>query len=841
MLSPAPDQVNALVNDPSLTPEQKIVRKTKFYRESIAPLIIDVAGNDKPIVFIEERTTINSGANTASKVDAYYKEMQLVADLAGHRDFFKNKKIIFIINKDNYHWTASVKEKDVDNITPRTDVTTDGTCGLSSALIACDEILKTPSDQNVTQYQIAIGALSQPSDNAVILNHVPEIKKTRVETLLTDRSSANWLETDDIRDIIIHNEGANSQIFQSHNSSNLQNRKNQINFASALNNPILNGYTGDFSELLPSGINHYRSVQYFYEELDQTKLQVFLNHYSTRTDLTDEAKKNLYKICEQYSLFKEDDGKIKFDFGDCNQKTAIDQEILLMKSKLKADNKISQELMNQSAETLKVSEFFQNRFNQAECTKFLQTSSTYFFPNNPDSFKNKLFNLANSIDQFFFKHLKKENLPSLPQKILKIIVPKSCQPETQDYKGWGKVIESKTVGGKTTLEFDGKIIQSIEIGGEDKLREILELKNHFLINCAILDLLRNTDNKDITFNFTNSKQPSETFKHTERKTIIGNQVVEKPTPKEEALLTETYLDVAKRIYVEKISKKGDFPDASPDDFKNIKEHIEERFKLLEEQLSRPTSNAIIIIPGSYDANGTFKHELGTGYAPGQWGNKIYSDEIQDFIEKKIITLQSNRSGKVFFGNIGTETVKIFNDDGSLKQTFYPQFPVGAIAEDQAWADFEGKFRENIKQMSDGDKKALIKNYEDNLNLSYPLTLQNLFSNTMGAIGVDVNTDNDKLDAILTHLKTNFTNKNFIHVWGANAKNWNIDPGNLVVGGGQATAFTTQERGVFGIATTPVAGSRGLAEQCKTYRTPSAQPANPQAKATAAAAATERES
>ena len=103
----------------TLTEQQKIVRETKFYRESIAPLIIDVAGNDKPIVFIEERTTINSEANTASKVDAYYQEMQLVADLAGHGDFFKNKKIIFIINEGNYHWTASVKDKDADNIVAR--------------------------------------------------------------------------------------------------------------------------------------------------------------------------------------------------------------------------------------------------------------------------------------------------------------------------------------------------------------------------------------------------------------------------------------------------------------------------------------------------------------------------------------------------------------------------------------------------------------------------------------------------------------------------------------------------------------------------------------------------
>ena len=310
-----------------LTPEQKIVRATKFYRESIEPLIIDVVGNDKPIVFIEERTTINSGADTASKVANYYQEMQLVATLAGHDDFFKNKKIIFIINEGNFHWTASVKEKDVDNITPRTDVTTDGTCGLSSALIACDEILKTPSDQNVTQYQIAIGALSQPSDNAVILNHVPEIKKTRVETLLRDKSSANWLETDDIRDIIIHNEGANSQLFQSHNSSNKRNRQNQINFATALNNPASDSYAGNFSELLPLGVNHYRSVQYFYEELDQQKLKNFLTHHSQRQDLNDNQKINLYKICEQYSLFKEGDKKIKHGFGDFDGKAEIDQEI----------------------------------------------------------------------------------------------------------------------------------------------------------------------------------------------------------------------------------------------------------------------------------------------------------------------------------------------------------------------------------------------------------------------------------------------------------------------------------------------------------------------------------
>ena len=300
MLDPAPanfyNTVSDLVHDTSITPAQKIVRETKFYQETIAPLIIGSQRIDKPIVFIEERTATNSGISTDLKVNNYYQEMQLVANLAGHGDFFKDRKIIFIINEGDYHWTTSVKEKNNDTIVSRI-VTTDGTCGLSSALIACNEILEASSAQDKQKYQIAIGELyNQPSDNASILSVIPSNKKSRVQNLLNNRSKLNWLETDDIRDIIIHNKGDNSQLFQSHNSSNAQNRQNQIYFATALNNPDLNSYGGDFSDLLPSGIDHYRSVQYFYEELNQQKLKSFLTHQSQRTDLGDSQKINLYKI-----------------------------------------------------------------------------------------------------------------------------------------------------------------------------------------------------------------------------------------------------------------------------------------------------------------------------------------------------------------------------------------------------------------------------------------------------------------------------------------------------------------------------------------------------------------
>jgi hypothetical protein len=332
-------------------------------------------------------------------------------------------------------------------------------------------------------------------------------------------------------------------------------------------------------------------------------------------------------------------------------------------------------------------------------------------------------------------------------------------------------------------------------------------------------LFRNTDKKDITVRFTDSKQTAETFLHGDRKTIIDNKIINNPTAEQIKSLTETHLDVAKRIYVEKISDKKTFSDASPDDFENIKEHIEERFKLLEKQLK--DSNTIIVIPGYYDDKAKqFQHSLATGYAVGQWGNKIYSDEIKDIIEQKIDELQVRNPGKIFFGNIGTETVKIFNNDGSLKRTFYPQFPVGA----QTWDDFEKKFRANIMNMTqqkeEKEKKALITNYETNLNFpGFSITNPFYFAKP----------DDDKLNDILNHLKNTYQDNKFIHVWGANAKNWNSDIGQWGGGDGQATAFKANKDGVFAIATTPVAGTKNLRDICKIYGTPpSAKPSHPQA-------------
>lgn len=44
--------------------------------------------------------------------------------------------------------------------------------------------------------------------------------------------------------------------------------------------------------------------------------------------------------------------------------------------------------------------------------------------------------------------------------------------------------------------------------------------------------------------------------------------------------------------------------------------------------------------------------------------------------------------------------------------------------------------------------------------------------------------------------------NVIHVWGANASNWNLKVGQKIQGAGQASAMGKQRPGVFGISTMP---------------------------------------
>jgi hypothetical protein len=45
----------------------------------------------------------------------------------------------------------------------------------------------------------------------------------------------------------------------------------------------------------------------------------------------------------------------------------------------------------------------------------------------------------------------------------------------------------------------------------------------------------------------------------------------------------------------------------------------------------------------------------------------------------------------------------------------------------------------------------------------------------------------------------------LQVWGANARNWNLQPGKEMQGGGMACHMGCQRPGIFGIVTTPIGG------------------------------------
>ena len=57
----------------------------------------------------------------------------------------------------------------------------------------------------------------------------------------------------------------------------------------------------------------------------------------------------------------------------------------------------------------------------------------------------------------------------------------------------------------------------------------------------------------------------------------------------------------------------------------------------------------------------------------------------------------------------------------------------------------------------------------------------------------------------------------LHIWGANANNWNLDENAVISGGGMAANLGMQRQGLFGIVTTPIAGINKILEADKTYQ------------------------
>jgi len=82
---------------------------------------------------------------------------------------------------------------------------------------------------------------------------------------------------------------------------------------------------------------------------------------------------------------------------------------------------------------------------------------------------------------------------------------------------------------------------------------------------------------------------------------------------------------------------------------------------------------------------------------------------------------------------------------------------------------------------------------------------------------------DLLEEFPSRVKLGHVGKGYsathLHVWGANAYNWNLPNGTVRMhglGGGQAAYFKKQEPGVFGIVTMPIEADEEKKLQKKKY-------------------------
>jgi hypothetical protein len=236
---------------------------------------------------------------------------------------------------------------------------------------------------------------------------------------------------------------------------------------------------------------------------------------------------------------------------------------------------------------------------------------------------------------------------------------------------------------------------------------------------------------------------------------------------------------------------ADLP-AKKDMLEEIKNHLDTRFKVLDEVLKDP--NAIVVIPGFIKADGAEVYSLGTGLAKDQWGNDEESQkllkECQDHIQDKIQALKTTSGNQILLGNIGE--VPTFKRKGSeVTEVYLPQFPVwdSGIFGYSYPSGIDSKILETAK-------KNLIENYKS-------------LCDKIQVYHSSANSENDDDAKITEYRRILFegsgplANKKIIHIWGANCDNFNKDQGDVFRGGGQAAGFSEnkQKLGGFPLITT----------------------------------------
>ncbi len=419
----------------------------------------------------------------------------------------------------------------------------------------------------------------------------------------------------------------------------------------------------------------------------------------------------------------------------------------------------------------------------------------------------------------------KRVVDEIEPKLLDILTPDEFKEKPRDvYNGWGEKIEIRTdLKGETRLFLKDQTgyleVESIMVEGEDKLKEIMQNNKHDLIAREVVHFFR-TQEKSVNIKFIGGEE--KTLEQQDKKFIKADEAgnfkdFAEPDDdsKEKSELEMLKKDIEEgtgRVDDSKASKPSKLmttPAKNPSEMKEeaqkIMNHIKERFDQLEvllrdnidensdvkgmvrayqqnvfpaaqdQQQPKTKTKLIIVIPG--DENGRIG--LGTGLAVGQWKEwakqagyqekygEIHHEKMIDLIKTRVERLKEidklhgggKRAGHLQFGNVGEGVTD-----------FSAQFPIGK-ASLQDFVDIYGA--ENAKEK-------------------------------LGVSGVAGEV-------------TNIENFNVIHVWGANAKNWNEGDQERIGGGGQASAMGTQKEGVFGIVTTPIEGFKDMeAEKCKTY-------------------------
>jgi hypothetical protein len=550
---------------------------------------------------------------------------------------------------------------------------------------------------------------------------------------------------------------------------------------------------------------------------------------------TPEKKKKIldfYKLMEDVSSNAED-WTASFDNDFLAVKAKFDSLGIKDDEYQRLDKKITKNLATRPISEIDVAKknFYKelkSEKSKEDLIEFQDLLKKTFKKDGGTSFKDKInllmekaflqeFNI-DSIDIFdndYGKTYNKENLkPSFAYlarydpDFIPAIIPEILQLKPKiAFKGWGKKIEFK----------DGKILiddQEVkEIKNDQGVDVIKELRNDFpqdsskqdhpLFKHAVIDFFRNADG--VTLVYSDDKKQNEELKREDKETLTCKdplKLFEKVVGNPEVGESDTRDLMLSRVKAHSEKTVGGVSGSKPKteiappkalspkeaQLKEIKDHLDYRFKVLEEVLKK--NDTIVVIPGVYgDEQKDDQYFLANGLAVGQWNDTALLNKYKEYIKDKIDQLRGVYADKILLGNIGEVPTFTKDDKNNPTEAYLPQFPM--------WDSSKFDYVDRVVDATilNDAKKSLIKNYEALCGRQ-----------KIDCSSANLLADDAKIAEYRRILFTDsgrFANKKIIHIWGANCDNFNKDEGDNFSGDGQAEGFKgkIQKIGGFPVITT----------------------------------------